>query len=79
MDPALALANAREAAERVLDDTAITYPDNLGQDAVMLAEAFQALDGWLASGGMLPGAWHLASCMASDCHAGGSAAEHGAE
>lgn len=49
MDPDETLKSARAAAERVhasSDDAAIE-----------LAEAFEALDGWLSKGGFLPADW----------------------
>ena len=52
MDPDEALWRAREYAIRVLN------ADSLESDeAVALAEALQALDGWLSRGGFLPEDW----------------------
>lgn len=56
MDPNTALENARVAAGSV-----VSAIDGNGGDlttsADALAEAFQALDQWLSSGGFLPEAW----------------------
>ena len=55
MDPDTALENAREAlavyARRYRDKgTGLSEADDL-------ADAFEALDGWLSRGGFLPDAW----------------------
>lgn len=59
MDPDRALANARAALARMRQ-----YDDECGADytpateaADDLAEAFEALDGWLSKGGFLPKDW----------------------
>lgn len=57
MDPNATLAQMLDDARRILDDEADTYPDNIGQDAVSLAEGVVALHGWLAGRGFLPAAW----------------------
>lgn len=64
MDPDEALKNALDAARAVTDDTTDTINSD---EANTLAEAMLSLHGWLSSGGMLPAAWHLSTCMASDC------------
>jgi hypothetical protein len=51
MDPNVALANARKAAEDVLGDTQSTAK------SVELAESFQALDEWISKGGFFPSKW----------------------
>jgi hypothetical protein len=58
MDPNEALRNARKALEtyRAAQDV----DDNTGEQldaADELADAFEALNGWLSSGGFLPAAW----------------------
>jgi hypothetical protein len=55
MDPNEALKNAREAAARILTMSNAERPE--GEDANDLAEAFEALDGWLTGGGFPPDAW----------------------
>lgn len=59
MDPNAALAEIVQLANAVLDDEAITYPDNLGADATALATAVQELHTWLSAGGFLPAAWSV--------------------
>lgn len=51
MDPNEALKLARAAVQDYRDN----HPANDAADA--LAEAFEALDGWLSKGGFLPAAW----------------------
>jgi hypothetical protein len=51
MDPDTALDRMRAAAARILDREVVD------QDADDLAEAFEALDGWLRAGGFLPQSW----------------------
>lgn len=51
MDPNEALKQAREAVARLKRGNEI-------DDAIDLAEAFEALDMWLTNGGFLPEAWH---------------------
>lgn len=51
MDPNAALATARSATNIVLTD------DDAPAPAAALAEAFDALDAWLTSGGFLPTEW----------------------
>jgi len=69
MDPNETLRNMRSAAAAVLAswDSAdeATEQHLVGSDtrrciehAVMLAEAVQAMDGWLSSGGFLPRKWN---------------------
>ena len=55
MDPDQALQDGRRAAASVLQ--AVDGNGDLIESAERLAEAFQALDGWLASGGFKPQAW----------------------
>ena len=57
MDPDAALSEGLDAARAVLNDEDEFYPDNLGQDAVKLAEAFIALHEHIDKGGFLPAAW----------------------
>jgi hypothetical protein len=52
MDPDEALKKAREALKRMGDEA---Y--DAGDMAQELAEAFEALDGWLSKGGFPPHAW----------------------
>lgn len=74
-DPNAALADILDLANRVLDDEAEFYPDNLGQDAVALAEAVQNLNTWLAGGGFIPAAWNNAPHRFTEdaVYAGGTA------
>lgn len=75
MDPDAALRELREVFRLIEQHRRMTT-----EQVEHLAEVFTGLDGWLASGGTLPGAWHLSTCMAHDCRAGAtSAAEHGGE
>lgn len=63
MDPNEALKNARAAlaalrtrlddGEEPTSDTDAEVADHAGD----LADAFEALDGWLSKGGFLPAAW----------------------
>ena len=57
MDPDATLNEALEAANAVLDDEDLFYPDNLGADATRLAEAVQNLHVWLTASGSLPKVW----------------------
>jgi len=61
MDPNEALKNAREAAKRLLVPTRGTEGRDAIEDGEILAEAFEALDGWLTGGGFLPESWTDAS------------------
>ena len=60
MDPDEALKNAREAAKRIQRvRDADTSDETLDEDdAFDLADAFEALDGWLSKGGFQPAEWH---------------------
>lgn len=55
MDPNTALANARTAARLILADADADASHSALADE--LAEAFEALDGWLSRGGFLPDSW----------------------
>lgn len=58
MDPAATLDQIRAYCRALLDDESPDYnPDNLGQDAIGLAEAVQNLDRWLSQGGFTPQQW----------------------
>lgn len=52
MDPNQALKNARASVARI--DESITPSE---EDVAALADAFEALDGWLSGGGFLPTEW----------------------
>ncbi|QWY84428.1 hypothetical protein SEA_KNOCKER_86 [Mycobacterium phage Knocker] len=65
MDPDAALDEIRALCARVRADGRLSQAD-----VERGAELFDGLDGWLASGGMLPGPWHLSTCMAHDCRGG---------
>lgn len=69
MDPDAALTECLDLANDVLNDEAEFYPDNLGQDAIALAERFIAIHEFITKGGFLPAAWRV----------GRSAAEEGGE
>jgi hypothetical protein len=56
MDPNTVLLRARSAAQAVLDTPSNAYPE-----ALVLAEAFDALDRWLSNGGFCPKAWQRKS------------------
>jgi hypothetical protein len=56
MDPNEALSNLRAAAERVNASLDAEQPVD-EDDARELADAAQALDGWLSRGGFLPDGW----------------------
>lgn len=82
MDPNETLRDMVQAADAVLNDEDVFYPDNLGQDAVRLAEGFKALHEWLMAGGFFPAAWNDARIRHVDTGnylPGRSAAEHGGE
>lgn len=51
MDPDTTLAEMRELAQAIL------FGQDTADDAVALAEKFQALDGWLTARGFLPADW----------------------
>lgn len=56
MDPNVALAQAREATSKIIEDLDhehATDPD----DVQRLAESFQSIDGWLSMDGFLPSDW----------------------
>ncbi len=55
MDPNAALETARTLAAEIGDDKLI--PQAREEAAATLAETFQALDGWLSSGGFKPHDW----------------------
>lgn len=55
MDPNETLRFAREALER-FQRAPVTTRDSV-MAAMDLAEAFEALDGWLSRGGFVPNAW----------------------
>lgn len=60
MDPDQALENARHALATLLatEDMCDALPDEeLFKASRNLAEAFEALDGWLSKGGYLPADW----------------------
>lgn len=72
---------AREHQAEIDDESRSSHADT-GR----MADLVLALHEWLADGGMLPAAWHLSTCMASDCRLaeaqsgpGRSAAECGGE
>jgi hypothetical protein len=54
MDPNEALKNARIALERVRSSPFNVIDVSIADE---LADAFEALDGWLTNGGFLPTAW----------------------
>ncbi|AYP70073.1 HNH endonuclease [Mycobacterium phage CRB2] len=62
MDPDAALSELRALASRVRAEHRLSQAD-----VERAGELFDGLDGWLTTGGMLPSAWHLSTCMASDC------------
>ncbi len=49
MDPNTALAELRALARRLVESD--------DADVATMADRFEALDGWLTTGGFLPGAW----------------------
>lgn len=57
MDPDAALRVARERARELLERGADASSLDVANAADELAEAFDALDGWLSRGGFLPDAW----------------------
>lgn len=62
MGPDAALAEALDIAR--------ADQSEYNEDIHRLAELVLGLHDWLHSGGMLPAAWHLSTCMSSDCRAG---------
>jgi hypothetical protein len=61
MDPDQALKNARAALASVRNDE-----DDQSDFAMDLADAFDALDGWLSKGGYLPQPWSEAGKVGTD-------------
>lgn len=58
MDPNATLKLAQEKAMAILTNLDTDGPvADLIQDAEMLAQAVQDLDGWISRGGFLPGDW----------------------
>lgn len=62
VDPDTALANLRNALTRYRAAQGWDFPDSAeaaeaGSAADDLADAAEALDGWLTGGGFLPAAW----------------------
>ena len=57
MDPDAALTNAREALARLRGAQDADLADETSEHAEELADAFEALDGWLSKGGFLPAPW----------------------
>jgi hypothetical protein len=60
MDPNEALRNAREALSRMRHELSFSQArdwNTIEEKAEDLADAFEALDGWLSKGGFLPSAW----------------------
>ncbi|QGH75336.1 HNH endonuclease [Mycobacterium phage Quesadilla] len=55
---------AREHQAEVDDESRSNHADT-GR----MADLVLALHGWLSDGGTLPAAWHLSTCMSSDCRA----------
>jgi hypothetical protein len=55
MDPNETLALIRELSAKIIGQVL----DDDNHDAIMLAEACQALDGWLCRGGFKPRDWRL--------------------
>jgi hypothetical protein len=72
MDPEAALRNARSALKGIREQQ--DHPDEAGgpvpfghdDDAHALADAFEALDGWLSKGGYLPQPWSEAGKVGTD-------------
>lgn len=68
MDPDATLAELLDLArhhQEELDDERRSSHVDTGR----MADLVTSLHGWLAAGGFLPSAWHLATCMAHDCRA----------
>lgn len=59
MDPNEALRRVREHITHILNDDGDC-------DVTELAEAFDALDGWLTRGGFLPAAWEIGRTSRTD-------------
>lgn len=59
MDPSVCLAELREKAQTLLDDTRVRSPQWI-ETALDLAQQITALDHWLSTGGFLPHDWQLA-------------------
>ena len=57
MDPDQSLANARAALAAYRKGESAEESSLMWDAAVDLAEAFEALDGWLSRGGFKPKAW----------------------
>ena len=62
MDPNETLKNLRSLTKHIIktqDMIPLSFMDSTitAEDAVQMAEWFEALDGWLSKGGFLPGRW----------------------
>ena len=57
MDPNATLQRMRELRRQILAADSDERADILASLAAELAECFDAIDNWLASGGFLPRAW----------------------
>ena len=66
MDPNATLETIRRLTKAILDGDG-----NAEELAEELAEACEALDGWLTRGGFLPDAWHQATPTKEGCACGG--------
>jgi len=55
-----------EALKEMLDIARADHSE-FHDDIHRLADLTLGLHEWLSKGGMLPAAWHLSTCMASDC------------
>lgn len=80
MDPNETLGELRKLTEFILEDSEEPFKD-LTEEAENMATLFDALDGWLRSGGFIPTAWKGGKVLASildeqktcrRCGAGGS-------
>lgn len=56
MDPNEVLAIARDRSEAIIE-SADALEGSQSEEAIELAEAFQALDSWLVKGGFKPRKW----------------------
>lgn len=71
MDPNETLHELRDYASRLLDEVDRANKTGVAdfsssEEAYTMAEKFEALDGWLARGGFLPGSWRSKSRTCAD-------------
>lgn len=81
MDPDAALANLREALEKVIDmaDQGRDHGDDYINALECVALQVQTLDGWMSKGGFLPRAWIQPRLDRAEIRAGSVTGPHPGE